>query len=236
MLTEEQIAHFYREGYILIRQLIPQDSIDSVMEEARTRLRDGDKWQPSIFDSDNIENISARDRKLHQLLWHPNMIAATQDLLGTPPRVYYGMLAVVPAKGGNGLPWHQDNQYTHILGGIVNVFVALMRIPPEMATLWIAPQSHRLGRLESKENTTTAPGHRESLYEPPNAIQLPTLEPGDTCIFDRNTLHRSLINTTDKDRFAYSAHFQSNHARLAETGARETNRMLAAELAELMSR
>ena len=33
MLTEDQIAHFYREGYILVRELIPKDAIDSVMEE-----------------------------------------------------------------------------------------------------------------------------------------------------------------------------------------------------------
>ncbi len=231
MLKNEQIAHFYREGYVLLQGLIPTEAIDAVMKEASSRVRPGDQWQPTIFDHDN----PSQDTTIHQLLWHPNTIAAAQDLLGSTPRVYYGMLAVVAAGGGNGLPWHQDNQYSHILGGAINVFIALSRITPDMATLWIGPQTHRLGRIESKVNTTTAPGHRESLYEPPNPVQLPTLEPGDACIFDRYTLHRSLQNTTDRNRFAYAAQYQADHARMADTGELDPKRMRAVDLGQIVS-
>jgi ectoine hydroxylase-related dioxygenase (phytanoyl-CoA dioxygenase family) len=230
MLSEEQIAHFFREGYVLVRGLVLPDVVESIMVEARSRVRVGDTWQPTIFDHDN----PTQDAVIHQLLYYPGVIGVAQDLLGSPPRVYYGMLAVVPAGGGHGLPWHQDNQYSHILGGALNVFLALSRITPDMGTLWLGPQTHRMGRLESKQNTTTAPGHRESLYEPPNPIQLPILEPGDACIFDRNTLHRSLQNTTNQNRFAYAAQFQADHARMAETGARDSKRMLATDLAQLV--
>jgi len=231
MLSNEQIAHFYREGYVLIQGLVPPESIESVMSDARSRVREGNQWQPTIFDHDN----PTQDASIHQLLYHPNVIAAAQDLLGSTPRVYYGMLAVVPAGGGNGLPWHQDNQYSHILGGAINAFIALSRITPDMATLWLGPQTHRLGRQEAKTNTTTAPGHRESLYEPPNPVQLPTLEPGDACIFDRNTLHRSLINTTDRNRFAYAAQYQADHARMADTGELDPKRIRAVELAQIVN-
>jgi ectoine hydroxylase-related dioxygenase (phytanoyl-CoA dioxygenase family) len=36
------------------------------------------------------------------------------------------------------------------------------------------------------------------------------MEPGDTCIFDRNLLHRSLKNFTDEHRYAYAAQFQAS--------------------------
>lgn len=229
MLTEEQIAHFYREGYILVRGLVEPEAIASVMAHAQSRTREGDKWQATIFDHDN----PTEDAEIHQLLWNPRVIAAAGDLLGTPPRVYFGMLAVVPAGGGQGLPWHQDNQYTQLLGGALNIFIALSAITPDMATLWIGPRTHRMGTQLSEANTTTAPGHRESLYEPEEPIQLPALQPGDACIFDRNTLHRSLKNTTDQHRFAYAAQFQAQHARLAETGEIDPKRMLASELVAL---
>jgi ectoine hydroxylase-related dioxygenase (phytanoyl-CoA dioxygenase family) len=229
MLTEEQIAHYYREGYVLVRGLVESEAIASVMAQAQHRVREGDKWQPTIFDHDN----PTRDAEIHQVLWNQRVISAAEDLLGTPPRVYFGMLAVVPAGGGHGLPWHQDNQYTHILGGALNAFVALSAITPDMATLWIGPRTHLMGVQPAQANTTTAPGHRESLYEPANAIQLPALQPGDACIFDRSTLHRSLQNTTDRHRFAYAAQFQAEHARMAETGERDPRRMLASELAAL---
>ena len=228
MLAEEQIAHFYREGYVLLRALVEPEVIAGIMAEAQTRIRETDQWQPTIFDHDHPAN----DAVLHRLLWHPNVINAAGDLLGTSPRVYYGMLAIVRAGGGKGLPWHQDNQYSQILGGALNVFIALSEITPDMATLWIAPRTHRRGTLPAKISET-AKGHRESLYEPDDVLQLPTLQPGDTCIFDRNTLHRSLVNTTNKHRFAYAAQFQAEHARMADTGQRDPKRMLASELARM---
>lgn len=231
MLTEEQIAHYYREGYVLVRGLLPQMVIEDVMAEARQRVRTGDKWQATIFDHEN----PTVDAKIHQILHTPQVVEAAADLLGTEPRVYYGMLAIVPAQGGNGLPWHQDNQYTHILGGALNVFIALSEITPDMATLWVGPRTHRMGVLPSEANTTTAPGHRESAYQPDDPIQLPTLQPGDTCIFDRSTLHRSLQNTTDRNRFAYAAQFQAAHSRAADTGEKDPKRMLASDLAAMMT-
>jgi hypothetical protein len=32
--------------------------------------------------------------------------------------------------------------YSHILGGALNCFVALDKITPDKATLWVAPKSH----------------------------------------------------------------------------------------------
>jgi hypothetical protein len=54
------------------------------------------------------------------MLVEPNIIAAVEQLFEAPARVYYGMTAVCPANGGNGLPWHQDNQYSQILPAALN--------------------------------------------------------------------------------------------------------------------
>ena len=64
------------------------------------------RWTPAVF---NHEEPLA-DVELHALLRDPSLISAASQLLGgAPARVYYGMLAVVPANGGTGLPWHSDN-------------------------------------------------------------------------------------------------------------------------------
>jgi ectoine hydroxylase-related dioxygenase (phytanoyl-CoA dioxygenase family) len=229
MLTEEQIAHYYREGYVVVRGLIPAATIEKVRKRAEQETPTSMNWTPRIFKHEEPE----KDADIHALLAEPNIIAAVQDLLGTEPRVYYGMLAIVPANGGNGLPWHQDNMYTQILGGALNTFVALSEITPEKANLWVAPQSHRLGTLPSDKNETTAKGHREAQIEPENGMLLPTLQPGDAVIFDRNTLHRSLKNETDTHRYAYAAQYQADHARQAWDGSKDPKRMRARELAAL---
>ncbi|HVF10255.1 MAG TPA: phytanoyl-CoA dioxygenase family protein, partial [Abditibacteriaceae bacterium] len=176
-LMEEQIEHFYREGYVVVPGLVPQASVEAVLKAAPEGITTGERWRPSIFDHEN----PLKDAKLHRLVTEPSVVEAVTDIFGSPPRVYYGMLAVVPAHGGHGLPWHQDNQYTQILGGALNVFMALCDITPDKALLWVAPRSHRAGVQPSKANDTNAPGHREAVVEPENGISLPTMKAGDVC-------------------------------------------------------
>ncbi|MCC6579080.1 MAG: phytanoyl-CoA dioxygenase family protein [Phycisphaeraceae bacterium] len=240
LLTEEQIEHYYREGYVLVRGLVPPEVIAEVVRDAQAHLdnnlaehlkhggqRDG--WQPVSFD---MAQPQRNDPSLHQLLWNPDVTEAVGQILGTPPRVLYGMLAMVPPHGGNGLPWHQDAQYSHVHGGALNAFIALGRIEPEMANLWVAPRSHTLGLQPSKTNQTTAAGHREAVVEPDNGFCLPALDPGDVCIFDRLTYHRSLSNTLDRPRYAYAAQFCARHARMTATGKLPEQARMADEWAE----
>lgn len=227
MLDEEQIARYVREGFLTIPAMVPADVVAGVLAEAvSTPAPDGGAWTPRIFDPERPEI----DAALHRLLRHPSVTGPAAQLLGTPPDVYYGMLAVVPARGGTGLPWHQDNMYTPLRGGALNVFVALDVILPEMAGLWVAPGSHLRGTLPSHEKGGRWGGHREADAEPEGALALPAMAAGDACVFDRDTLHRSLVNATDRPRFAYAAQFMAAHAREATTGRRPARAVPAADL------
>jgi ectoine hydroxylase-related dioxygenase (phytanoyl-CoA dioxygenase family) len=225
-LTEEQIEHFYREGYVVAPGLVPQTSIQAVLDAAPSPREGNDGWQARALDFEAPDG----DARIHRLLIEPGVVEAVESIFGAPARVYYGMLAIVPARGGNGLPWHQDNQYNQILGGALNVFIALSEITPEKAILWVAPRSHRLGVQPARDSDLYGKGHREAVSAPENGIPLPTLQPGDACIFDRNMLHRSLQNETDEDRYAYAAQYTSHNARYAETGKIPPLRMPASEL------
>lgn len=217
-LTEAQIAEYYREGYLVVADLVPHPALDCVMEEAKkVSFTDGGGWTPKVFDPIRPE----QDAALHRLLVEPRITDTVEQIFEAPARVYYGMLAIVPPHGGNGLPWHQDNQYNQILGNALNVFIALGDITPEMAMLWVAPRSHRLGVQPSQTNTTTAPGHREAIVEPVNGVLLPGMKKGDACIFDRSTYHRTLRNDSAAPRYAYAAQYMADYARRAETGEKD---------------
>jgi hypothetical protein len=219
-LTAEQVTEFYREGYLLVRGLVPQASIDAVLEAARPLYEgasadaDNKGWQARIFDRKD----PSKDREIHRLFFEPAIIDAVEQIFEAPARIFFGMLAVVPPHGGKGLPWHQDNMYTMVLGRALNTFVAISEITPEKANLWVVPRSHTRGVLESGDSSDYGAGHREAVVDEAEAMQLPTLQPGDVCIFDRNTLHRSLTNATDSPRYAYAAQYQEAKARMAETG------------------
>ena len=232
-LTSAQVSQYYRDGYLVVDGLVPSTTIVGVMEAARqVGFTAGGNWTPKIFDPLQPE----LDFALHQLLVEPHITQAVEQLFEAPARVYYGMLAIVPPHGGQGLPWHQDNQYDQILGNALNVFIALDEITPEMGMLWVAPGTHRLGVQPSKANTTTAPGHREAVIEPENGMQLPGMKQGDVCIFDRSTYHRSLRNETDKPRYAYAAQYMADYARIASTGEKDSIKRLASELRAIWNR
>src|SRR5580658_7825180 len=205
-LTESQIEQYYREGYLVVEGLVPHEAIDSVVQEARKiPVTPGGGWTPSVFDHQN----PLTNALLHQLLVEPHVVGAVEQIFEAPARVYYGMLAIVPAHGGKGLEWHQDNMYTTLLGRALNVFIALCDITPEKANLWVAPQSHLKGVQES----LTTEGHRVAAT-PENGIALPTLTKGSACIFDRSLLHYSKRNETAEDRYAYAAQYHEENARL----------------------
>jgi ectoine hydroxylase-related dioxygenase (phytanoyl-CoA dioxygenase family) len=225
-LTEEQIEEYYREGFLLVPGLVPKESVRAVLDAMPAEIEHSGRWRAMVFDHLDPK----KDSPIHRLLVEPAVVDAVQQIFAAPPRVFYGMLAIVPAHGGHGLPWHQDNQYTHLLGPALNVFIALGPISQENAGLWVAPQSHRQGRLPARVNDTTAPGHREALVEPENGIPLLPMEPGDVCIFDRQTLHGSLQNHTDRHRFAYAAQYLSENTREALTGKKDPKRMLVTDL------
>jgi len=224
VLTETQIETYYREGYVVAEGLVPDAVAASVREAASQRkVESGGGWTPSIFDPEQPE----ADADLHRCLTEPRVLSAVEQVFENKPAIFYGMVAVVPPRGGKGLEWHQDNQYTQLLGRALNVFIALGDITPDMAILWVAPQTHRLGMQRSE----TQDGHRKAA-DPGNGQPLPAMKAGDACIFDRNTLHRSLTNDTDLPRYAYAAQFAEVTAREAETGKRPQRLVDPATLAE----
>jgi ectoine hydroxylase-related dioxygenase (phytanoyl-CoA dioxygenase family) len=215
VLSEDQVTEFHREGYLLVPGAIEPSVCAEIVEVAAQGVNpDATVWQARIFDW----NEPQKDWQIHRLLGNERLIRIAEDLLEAPARVFYGMLAMVPPHGGKGLPWHQDNQYTYVLGRALNVFVALGEVTPERGGLWIAPRSHTQGLVAAHSAGGDLGGHRETDVEPENGFPIPHMAPGDLVAFDRNTLHRSVKNESDEPRFAYACQFCAEHARNAKDG------------------
>lgn len=229
-LQEDQIDEFYREGYIVVKQIVPHGIIDAIVNEARkVPVNPDGSWTPKCFDFSKPRE----DAALHQCLIEENILAAVEQIFEARARVYFGMLAVVKARGGKGLPWHQDNQYNQVLGRALNTFVALCDITPDKGILWVAPRTHLLGTQPSKQAENN---HRQAAIEPEGGMPLPGLKKGDACIFDRNTYHRSLKNETNEDRYAYAAQYVEDNARfVSQQGRKVPGKILARDLQAMMT-
>lgn len=231
-LTDAQLAHYFREGYVLAPGLVPRPAINALVQAAqRIAAPDGSVWTASTFDHQQ----PTKDADLHRLLVEPAVIAAAEQIFEAPARVYYGMVAVVPARGGKGLPWHQDNQYSHLIPSALNIFIACCRVTADKANLWVAPRSHLQGVQPSREAGGEWGGHRTAVVEPTNGLLMPDLAPGDAVIFDRCTYHRSGPNATPAPRYAYAAQYQADYTRAALTGEKDPLRMRARDLQQKLA-
>ncbi|RAP75950.1 phytanoyl-CoA dioxygenase family protein [Paenibacillus montanisoli] len=220
-LTQEMVEQFYREGYFYAPGFLTIETVEAInSEHAEFANRKGTgSWQ-----SQNIINLEqAKPTFPHTVdfLTDPGVVAILEQLLGDKVRIWMGMYAVVEPHG-NGLEWHQDNQYTHILGHMLNGFIALDPISQDNAGLWIAPGSHRLGR---QPNLNPEGGHKRAA-EPENGMPCKPMAPGDAVFFHRETLHHSKRNHTDKPRRAYAFQAAAANCRYAATGKLLEDRML----------
>jgi ectoine hydroxylase-related dioxygenase (phytanoyl-CoA dioxygenase family) len=204
-LTEEHIEAFYREGFFMAPSFLSQDSVEKMnaaYDDEILKLEGEKEWKNFPF----AEEIQAE-------LQNQRITEMMENLLGGPAQLWLGMYAVV-MPGGKGLDWHQDNQYTHILGHMCNVFVALDDIDVNKAGLWIAPRTHLLGR----QPNLNADGPHRRAADPDNPISVEPMKKGDAVIFHRELLHHSKTNHTDTPRRAFAFQVSSANCRFAETG------------------
>lgn len=203
-LTEDHVEQFYREGYFLAPGLISQSDVDSINSCYVNQIAEmeGSEWRSMGF-----------DEKAQTILKNPRLISMFEQILGGPTRLWLGMYAVVP-PGGRGLEWHQDNMYTHVLGHMMNAFVALDDITTENAGLWVAPRTHLLGR----QPNLNAPGEHRRAADPENPEAVPPMKAGDAVFFHRELLHHSKENNTAEPRRAFAFQVSSAYCRYAETG------------------
>ncbi|QHT61178.1 phytanoyl-CoA dioxygenase family protein [Paenibacillus lycopersici] len=212
-LTEELIEQFYREGYFYAPGFLDPNAVEALNKEIEKFANgpgDG-QWRSRGISLDN-------DRDEYPdtiaMLNDPRIVSMMERILGDNVRLWLGMFAVV-APNANGLEWHQDNQYTHVLGHMLNGFIALDPIDERNAGLWLAPGSHLLGRQPNLNGPDHA--HRRAA-EPANAMPCRPMSPGDAVFFHRETLHHSKRNHTDRPRRAFAFQAAAANCRYAKTG------------------
>lgn len=193
-LTDDQLATFDAQGYLVLPGRIPADLID--------RLRDAaDRWaavaRASHGDPDvhfaprpNGQEVMWRIDYLHgrgdatslDLLGAPEMLALAERLAGPNFVPTYESLVVKEAGDGAAVPWHQDAVHPRNWR-IVNIDVYLDASLPGQGALRVVPGSHRgavdVCRLRDEHG-----------WNPPGAVEV-AMQPGDVLLHDVMLVHGS---------------------------------------------
>ena len=219
-LSEEQILHFYENGYIHGIPLLNDDQI-SILSEQLEEMVDPDHEGNEYFyeyhsnESGNPDNVlfhalgAWRVRPaFHDALWNPAFLMAAYQLLGADFRLFHDQLFSKPAKHGGVVAWHQDYSYWTWTTPMSHLtcWIGLDDVSTENGCMYYVPKSHKWGLLDKKPLAGDMDAIRESL-EPSQVADFDNKVPvemkmGEASFHHPLLMHGSYENHSDRRRRA----------------------------------
>lgn len=234
--TPEQVkAHYEREGYVVVRNLVPGGLIDAArsafLEEVKPSRAFFCRHESGRFERHvltdhgfmkypiiNYQDVSSsayprfRARGI-ELLTHPHIQATLRLLMGES-----GKLVHTFVSEGNQVTWpHRDSYYidSAVTGALIGVWIAAEDIHPGAGRLYVYPRSHTTLLKTVDHNPNLHPeskGFKEQftrdLAESGLQCVSPALRKGDAIVFNSLTIHGSLETVTpERSRAAFAGHY-----------------------------
>ena len=224
-LTQQQIADYHRDGYLVVRNFLNDEEISKLYKIATN----DETLQKHAFD---LNDQSGKKTKL--TLWYTpgndayglltkshRMVDSVNNLLDGDSAVchFHSKLMQKEPKVGGAWEWHQDYGYWYkneflFPGEMMSVMVAITEANKQNGCLQVIKGSHKMGRIEHgfAGEQVGASQHYVDLILKTNELIYVELLPGDALFFHSNLLHRSEANLSDTARWSLiSCYNRSNN-------------------------
>ena len=241
-LTDEQLEHYHREGYLVATDVIPeryihdlQEEISSVIDEqARKLYAEGEitELHEELGFLHRAAELSKESRNvigpvnggsltrcaMFNLLTCPEILDIMEQFVG-PEIIASGIYRIrpkLPDKPEGIVPWHQDSGYFDTCADehlVPTCWVPLMNATIEAGCMEVLPHSHKQGVFRH---------YKANLHAPPLAVHpdhLPDTEPvpvpadiGDVVLMTNMTPHRSTDNPSGLIRWAVDLRYNAPEA------------------------
>lgn len=219
VLTEEQLAHYEQEGYLIVRGLFTQGEVQDIKEtfDALSSTVVPGYFEPDLSE-DNTDPLKRYPRVMHphrfndkakKYMLHSGVLEVLKDLYQEDALAAQSMYYYKP-PGSRGQALHQDNFYLKVEpGNCIAAWTAIDRSDEENGGMLVVPKTSQYEivcpeEADRKESFTT------HYVKPPKDLPIipAILEPGDVLFFNGNLIHGSYRNKS-KDRFrrAFICHY-----------------------------
>jgi ectoine hydroxylase-related dioxygenase (phytanoyl-CoA dioxygenase family) len=226
-LTNDQIATYRQDGYLIVKNVYDKKEIDhlysvavadKVMEKNALDLNDqgGRKTRLSQW-------FTPGNDPFGYLARGESRIAALGQLMESTAPVchYHSKLMQKEPKVGGAWEWHQDYGYWYknqfmFPDQLISVMVALTPATRENGCLQVLKGSHKVGRVNHAFSGEQLGADRTMVDNALKTMELVYCElaPGDVLYFHPNLLHRSAPNLSESPRWSFIScyNLQSNIA------------------------
>lgn len=235
-LSTEQLADFDRDGYLVLRGIVPSAVIDDLRDVfAATVDRLAAQWKTEGFIEDACEELPFETRfaalrsqlpsrfptswrktlvspTVYSLWQLPELVGPLRSLLGD--ELYaHGVWNGRPREPHNSMQkvlWHQDAHYFRDWdpadGGLVSVWMPLVPVTATSGCLEMAVGSHKRGWIARLRGSNGLFTVADEDLEGFERRAI-EMEPGDALMFTDTTLHQSLDNVADHVRWSIDIRF-----------------------------
>ncbi len=215
-LPQAKIEQFQTEGYTFTPDFFSQDEVAAMRVElerfkseglGRNVATDGDgKTHSTTKINYQIIPLNDKSRLFRALPFHPKVVSAISQLIGTPFVRHLDQIFLKPGRTGAGTSWHTDNAYFKIGDPTkgTGMWVALHDATLANGTLHVIPRSHletfaHERDLSSDHHITFRADDQRAV-----AIELPA---GGAIFFNYGIGHGTTANNTDHERAGLAYHF-----------------------------
>jgi hypothetical protein len=214
------------DGYLLIRGLLPAQTILAVRERLLAKAAAGGWLDDDSPMQAGIANLEAAckdpevrymrvfrslwmDEELHRLRIHPTVIDLFTRIFGEPALAHpmFVQRNIFPQTESFDFTTGMHQDRVHI-GGATSyaLWMPLGDCPREKGSLAVAAGSHRTGILETKVGSGA--GGMDIAVPIPGTWVTGAFRAGDALIFQDVTVHKALPNRTGEIRMSFDARFQ----------------------------
>jgi phytanoyl-CoA hydroxylase len=214
MLTQEQIAFYRENGYILVKGVLSKEEAAAYRQEchALAERLSAKKNIDATWNSARAAVAAAQDTKiLHchdvqfqsaafsKLIINDRITGIAANIIGSPNvQLHHNKMFIKPPEKGSPFPMHQDYPFfPHQNHSMIAAIIHFDNAPEEKGCVRVIPGSHKLGPVEHQsEGSWHLPFEQYPLEQ---SIACPA-EAGDVLYFSYLTIHGSGINVSNEAR------------------------------------
>lgn len=234
LLTNEQIAQFHCDGYLIVCGLFNQSEMQGLLNYAKD---DQELLGESYVRSDSTgaeTRLSLRnhldDASVYTAIVRSQRVAGRmQQLLGDEVYHYHHKMTLKQPRTGGAWEWHQDYGYWYDFGclypDMASCMIAVDRASKANGCLQVIRGSHKLGRVNhlAVGGQVGADPIRVKAALARHELVYCEMAPGDAVFFHGNLLHRSDQNNSEQSRWSLICCYNTRHNDPIVTTGRHPN-------------
>jgi non-heme Fe2+,alpha-ketoglutarate-dependent halogenase len=212
LLTPEQVFAYEKHGLVFPVDVLSTQEV----QEYRAELQNWEAARGSAIDFPEKSKSYLLFNWADQLVHHPKILDAVEDLIGPDILVYHSTLFLKEAKTPAHVRWHQDSTYFYLQPHLhVTAWVALSDASVQAGCMRALPGSHRWGAFEhddKPEPTNMIPRGQgiSNRFDEEVGCMMP-VGAGQMSLHHTDLVHASGSNESDDRRIGYAISFIPAH-------------------------